>query len=231
MNKRTILLVEDEAAIRDMVIYTLGREHFHVHAVASVVEAKTFLKTNTPDLILLDWMLPGVSGIDYVPQLRSNKQTKHIPVIMLTAKAEEENKVRGLTMGADDYVTKPFSPRELIARIQSVLRRGVLIDVEGVISFKNMQIDLMQHCVTIENQPVQLSRNEFKLLTFFVKYQNRVYSREQLLSKVWGSDTEIDDRAVDVRIRRLRKALKVFNYDRFIKTVHGVGYKFAEVGE
>lgn len=227
MKKRIILLVEDEAAIRDMVLYTLGRDDFSIEAVSDVPQAKVYLQANVPDLILLDWMLPGISGIDYAATLKADPKTKHIPLIMLTAKAEEENKVRGLTIGADDYVTKPFSPRELVARINSVLRRGVLLDVGGVIEVRDLHIDTKQHEVTIAGNCVELSKNEYKLLLFFAKHQQHVVTRDQLIDKVWQHGADIDARAVDVLIRRLRKALSPFGYDQYIRTVHGVGYKFS----
>ncbi|MCB1828225.1 MAG: phosphate regulon transcriptional regulator PhoB [Coxiellaceae bacterium] len=231
MNKRTILLVEDEAAIRNMVIYSLRRSEFNVEAVEDVPQAKYYLTQQKPDLILLDWMLPTMSGLDYISDLRANPSTKHIPLIMLTAKAEEDNKIKGLTQGADDYITKPFSPRELIARIHTVLRRGLVIDTNGVIQVEDLTVDTQKHNAAIKQHAIKLSRNEYRLLVFFMQHQQRVYTREQLLNAVWGNDAHIDDRAVDVTIRRLRKVLATHGYDRLIKTVHGVGYKFSDVDD
>lgn len=222
----TILLIEDEAAIRDMITYTLGREKFDVSCAIDVTQAKSWLMHNTPDLILLDWMLPDTSGIAFIPQLKAKPHTKNIPLIMLTAKAQEDNKVRGLNSGADDYITKPFSPRELVARIKSVLRRGPLVDPRGMITMQNLAIDTNARTVTIDDQKINLSHNEFKLLLFLARHPNRVFSREQLLNNIWGRQSEVELRAVDVQVRRLRKALNYSGFDKTIKTVRSVGYKF-----
>ncbi len=228
MKKQMILIVEDEIAIRDMLQFALTPAGFHVVEASNAKEAELQIAKTIPDLILLDWMLPGVSGIDFTKQLKKNKTTQSIPIIMLTARAEEENKIKGLTVGADDYVTKPFSPRELIARIKTVLRRGVLMNPDSVIQVRELQLNVDTHEVTIQTQRIELKPIEYKILHFFVTHQNRVYSREQLLMHIWGGETNVDERTVDVQIKRLRNCLQPFGYDAYIRTVRGSGYQFTE---
>jgi two-component system phosphate regulon response regulator PhoB len=226
MKKISLLVVEDETAIRDMLRFALETAGFNLAEAETVSEAERQIANHTPDLILLDWMLPGINGIDFARRLKQQTHTKDIPIIMLTAKAEEINKIKGLETGADDYVTKPFSPRELIARIKTVLRRGPLISKNGLIQLGHLCLNTDTHRVTVNNTVLELPPIEYKLLYFFLSHQDRVYSREQLLNHVWGGESDIDDRTVDVQIRRLRSRLKPFAYDRHIKTVHGAGYQF-----
>lgn len=224
--KRHILIVEDEAAIRDMIRFALSANNFGLAEAADTRQAIEQIALKSPDLILLDWMLPDKSGIEFAKELKKGRNTRDIRIIMLTAKAEEENKIRGLESGVDDYVTKPFSPRELMARIKAVMRRGVLLTQDEVLQFNEMIIDVDQSRVSIGDQPVDLSPNEFRLLYFFVTHQNRVYSRDQLLSYVWGEASYLEERTVDVQVRRLRQALKTFGYHIYIQTVRGMGYRF-----
>ncbi len=220
-----ILLVEDEAAIREMLHLPLNRAGFAIEEAADVYEAKTSIFNQLPDLILLDWMLPEISGIDFTRQLKRDPKTQHIPVIMLTARSEEGDKVRGFEVGADDYVTKPFSPRELIARIKAVLRRVSTPNEQLVM--KDLKLYPDEHRVMVGAQEVEMGPTEFRLLYFFMQHPERVYSRNQLLDQVWGANVYIEERTVDVHIRRLRKALAVYGYDRFVQTVRSVGYRFS----
>lgn len=224
MRKLLVLVVEDEVAIRDMLRFALEAAEFDLLEAGSITEAKGVLKKAKPDIILLDWMLPGGSGVQYIRELKSSPETKAIPIIMLTAKAEEHNKIVGLEQGADDYVTKPFSPRELIARIRSVLRRGGRV-VDGYLSLGKLRVSEKTNEVWVENTKLSLTPIEFRLLLFFIKHPQRVYSREQLLDHVWPHQAEILPRAVDVNIRRLRDHLKPFSYDKMIVTVRGSGYQ------
>ncbi len=226
MNVKTLLIIEDEAPIRDMINFALAPAGFKLILTGSVAEAERSLAKHIPDLILLDWMLPGTSGIDFAKKLKQNPKTREIPIIMLTAKAEEENKIKGLETGADDYITKPFSPRELTARIKAMLRRGPLVSPDGVIQINQLCIDVNTHQVTINNQLLELTPIEYKLLYFFATHQDRIYSREQLLDHVWGTENYIDERTVDVQVRRLRCRLQTHGYDHYIKTMRGTGYQF-----
>jgi two-component system phosphate regulon response regulator PhoB len=228
MKNKIILIIEDEVAIRDIIQFALTPAGFEIIEAGEVAEAEKKLANAIPDLILLDWMLPDVSGIEFSKRLKRNPLTKHIPIIMLTAKAEEENKIKGLESGADDYVTKPFSPRELIARINTVLRRGPLVDTDGIIQFAKMSINVNNHQVRIDNQLLSLTAIEYKLLCFFVTHPNRIYTREQLLNHVWGLNTYINERTVDVQVKRLRKQLKTYGCEHYLKTVRGSGYQFSE---
>ncbi len=223
--KKLILLVEDEAPIRAMIRFALHHD-FKLEEAANVNQAKHKIADQIPDLILLDWMLPDKSGIDFIKDLKQNKSTRDIPIIMLTAKAEEANKIKGLTTGADDYITKPFSPRELIARIKTVLRRGILTTPEDLIHIYNLCINAKTNEVTILNKLITLTATEYKLLHFFATHQNKVYTRHQLIDYIWGGMTDIDERTVDVQIKRLRKKLAPYNYADLIQTVRGMGYKF-----
>lgn len=227
MNQKIILVVEDEAAIRDMLQFALTPAGFEIMEAGNVKEAELQIAKRIPDLILLDWMLPGMNGVDFTKQLKRDARTKNIPIIMLTARAEEENKIKGLDVGADDYVTKPFSPRELIARIKTILRRGVLVEPEGMIRLNDLCLNVNTHEVTVKDQQLQLTPAEYKLLHFFMTHQDRVYSREQLLTHVWGGDNYIDERTVDVHVRRVRSRLKPYGYEGYIKTMRGSGYQFS----
>lgn len=222
----TILIVEDETAIREMLNFTLQRAGYAVLEAADAREATTLL-ARKPDLVLLDWMLPGISGVEFARRLRRESATRDLPVIMLTARTEEENKLKGFDAGADDYVTKPFSPQELLARIQAVLRRCRPLAGGEVIEINGLELDTAGHRLRAHGQPLDLGPTEFRLLTFFMTHPERVYSRDQLLDQVWGDNVYIEDRTVDVHIRRLRKALAPFGFDRYVQTVRGAGYRFS----
>lgn len=226
MPKPLILVIEDETAIRDMLRFALETAGYQLIEATNTQEADQHLMHQQPQLILLDWMLPGCSGIQYIKQLRNNAKTRSIPIIMLTAKAEEHNKISGLEVGADDYVTKPFSPKELIARIKTVMRRGVLVSPHHEIVMDDLVINVDSKTVTIKNQLLQLTPNEYRLLHFLMTHANRVYSRQQLLDNVWPHQMEITERTVDVQIRRLRNRLKLYNHHLLIQTVRGNGYQF-----
>ena len=223
---KNILIIEDESAIRDMIRFAITPAGFAVTEASNVNEAKQKLAQNLPDLILLDWMLPDISGIAFAKKLKHDTMTRNIPIIMLTARAEEASKIKGLETGADDYITKPFSPLELIARIKTVLRRGPLISTEGIIHFNALSLNVNTQTLTIHGEPVSLSPVEYKLLHFFITHQARTYSRNQLLDYIWGRNNYIDERTVDVQVRRLRKRLQPHGYDSCLKTVHGTGYQF-----
>lgn len=227
MKATRILVIEDEAAIRDMIRFALAQTSFVMEEAENTIQAERMLADSIPNIILLDWMLPGKSGIDFIRWLKQQNLYRDIPIIMLTAKAEEENKVKGLETGADDYITKPFSPKELIARIKTILRRGIQTTPEGIIQFKELYIQPDNQQVTINNQKVKLTPVEYRLLHFFLMHQNRVYSRDQLLSFIWGTQTYIDDRTVDVQIQRLRNRLKPYAYDIYLQTVRSSGYLFS----
>lgn len=225
--KGKVLIVEDEPAIREMLGYTLMKEGYACDEAADVETARTALQKGRPDLILLDWMLPGISGLDFARRLKSETDTQNIPIIMLTAKGEESDKVRGLDTGVDDYVTKPFSTRELTARMRAVLRRYAGDGEQGVVEIGGLVMDPATYRVTANDQIIEISPTEFKLLLFFITHPERVYSRAQLLDHVWGQNVYVEERTVDVHIRRLRKTLEPFGYDRFIQTVRSVGYRFS----
>lgn len=227
MTSTRILVVEDEDAIRDMIKFAFSNSGFSLLEAETVEEAKTLMADDIPSLILLDWMLPGQSGISFIQWLKKQKAYSDIPIIMLTAKAEEENRVLGLETGADDYVTKPFSPLELIARIKSVLRRGPIADPKGQISVGPLCLDIYTHTASIHGEVLNLTRNTYDLLHFFMTHPNRTYNREQLINFVWGLTADIDERTVDVQVRRLRDELKPYQQDHLIKTIRGVGYQFS----
>jgi len=222
---KTILIVDDEAAIRDMLRVALEMADYHCLEAADTQTAHTLIIDQKPSLILLDWMLPGTSGIDLARRLKKDEFTANIPIIMLTAKGEEDNKIQGLEVGADDYITKPFSPRELVARLKAVLRRTEGISAADPIEVEGLKMDPVSHVVTIDNAPLQMGPTEYRLLEFFLTHQDRVYSRGQLLDHVWGGNVYVEERTVDVHIRRLRKALT--HHDRLIQTVRGAGYRFS----
>jgi two-component system, OmpR family, phosphate regulon response regulator PhoB len=223
---KRILIVEDEPEIREMIRYILEPQGYAVSEADNAQDARRLLAANPYDLILMDWMLPGRSGLEFTREIKQKTQKTYPPVIMLTARADESDMVEGLESGADDYVTKPFSPRELTARIKAVIRRGGGIDDEQVIEFSGLRIDPVRHQVTLQGKAVNLSPAEYKLLHFFMAHPDRAYSRSQILDKVWGDNAYVEERTVDVHIRRLRKILTASGHDTFIQTVRGVGYRF-----
>ena len=224
---RRILVVEDEAPIREMVCFVLEQNGYQAVEAEDFDSAIGQLVEPYPELILLDWMLPGGSGIQFIKHLNREALTREIPVMMLTARGEEEDRVRGLEVGADDYITKPFSPKELVARIKAVMRRISPMAVEEVIDMQGLTLDPSSHRVMANEQALDMGPTEFKLLHFFMTHSERVYSREQLLNNVWGTNVYVEDRTVDVHIRRLRKALETSGHDRMIQTVRGTGYRFS----
>jgi two-component system phosphate regulon response regulator PhoB len=224
---KRILVVEDEPAIREMLGFSLTKAGFRFEEAADAEQALLAIATNPPDLVILDWMLPGMSGVDLARRLRHDELTAELPVILLTARTEENDRIRGLEVGADDYITKPFSPRELIARINAVLRRTRADSDEAPIIFEGLSLNPVEHRVEAAGHAVELAPTEFRLLSFFMHHPDRVYSREQLLDRVWGRGIYVEERTVDVHIRRLRKALAAHGYDRFIQTVRGAGYRFS----
>ena len=226
MSGKTILIVDDEAAIREMVVMALEMAGYQCLEAAGAKEAHSLVVDSRPDLILLDWMLPDVSGIELARRLKRDQLTAEIPIIMLTAKGEEDHKIQGLETGADDYITKPFSPRELVARLKAVLRRTQGVDELSTIVVKGLELDPVSHRVTIDGKPAEVGPTEYRLLKFFLTHQERAYTRGQLLDRVWGGNVYVEERTVDVHIRRLRKALGA-NYENHIQTVRGTGYRFS----
>jgi two-component system phosphate regulon response regulator PhoB len=224
---KDILIVEDEAPIREMVGFAIGKAGFDLREAADTREAEVLIANRLPDLILLDWMLPGMSGIEFARRLKREDVTRGVPIIVLTARGEEEDKVKGLEVGADDYVTKPFSPRELVARIRAVLRRSSPEGEGERVEVGELVLDAAGHRVLARGQPVHLGPTEFRLLRFFMSHPERVYSRSQLLDRVWGGNVYIEERTVDVHIRRLRKAFEPFGFESMIQTVRGSGYRFS----
>jgi two-component system phosphate regulon response regulator PhoB len=227
MSNRQILVVEDERPIREMVAFGLRRAGFDVVEAEDTREARARIADRRPDLVLVDWMLPDMSGLELTRALKKDKDMREVPVIMLTARAEEHDKVSGLEGGADDYVTKPFSPRELLARINAVLRRSHAAARDEVVSAGGLTLDAAGHRVMVGEATVPLGPTEYRLLSFFMTHPERVYSRGQLLDRVWGGNVYVEERTVDVHIRRLRKALEGFDCDRFVQTVRGAGYRFS----
>ncbi len=227
MAERTILIVDDESSIRDMLRVALEMADYQCLEAEDAQKAHTLIVDEKPDLILLDWMLPGTSGIELARRLKRDEVTSNIPIIMLTAKGEEDNKVQGLEVGADDYITKPFSPRELVARLKAVLRRTNSQASNEPIAVEGLMLDPISHRVTINDKPVDMGPTEYRLLEFFLTHQERVYTRGQLLDHVWGGNVYVEERTVDVHIRRLRKALSTDDHDRFVQTVRGTGYRFS----
>ncbi|CAI8209842.1 MAG: Phosphate regulon transcriptional regulatory protein PhoB [Glaciecola sp. HTCC2999] len=224
---RTIMLVEDEAPIREMLKIVLEQSGFVVTEAEDFDIALEKMVEPYPDLILLDWMLPGGSGVQLARKFKEHEFTRDIPVIILTARGEEDDKIRGLDSGADDYITKPFSPKELVARIKAVMRRVTPTAKEEPISFSGLVLDPISHRVSANGDSVEMGPTEFKLLHFFMTHAERVYSREQLLDNVWGTNVYVEDRTVDVHIRRLRKAIDLHGHDKMIQTVRGSGYRFS----
>ena len=222
-----ILIVEDESSILELISLNIHQAGFNPIRAINAEYANNIVKETIPDLIVLDWMLPGMDGIEFAKRLRANSETKSIPIIMLTAKADEENKIKGLNVGADDYLTKPFSPRELIARIKALLRRRSPELINEPVIIDALVLDPGSHKVQVDSKKINIGPTEFKLLHFLMKNSDRVYSRNQILDKIWGNKSVIDDRTVDVHIKRLRAALKNSHYDKMIQTVRGSGYRFS----
>ena len=226
MQKR-ILIVEDETAIRDMVAFALRKAGMDpVHAADARI-AQSAIAERVPDMILLDWMLPGMSGLEYARRLRKEELTREVPIIMLTARGEEGDRVNGLDAGVDDYVVKPFSARELIARIKAVMRRTHGDEGDGVVELGGLRIDGAAHRVYAGDQTVQIGPTEYRLQHFFMTHAERVYSRSQLLDQVWGGSVYVEERTVDVHIRRLRKTLEPYKLENLVQTVRGAGYRFS----
>ncbi|WP_295720488.1 phosphate regulon transcriptional regulator PhoB [uncultured Halovibrio sp.] len=222
----TILLVEDEPEIQEMVSRVLAREGFDVQLAGDSSEAHQRLAEQVPDLMLVDWMLPGTSGIDLARRLKRDEGTAEIPIIMLTARTEEDNRVQGLEVGADDYITKPFSPREMVARLKAVLRRSTPPGMDTPVEIGGIHLDPVGHWVTIDGESVNIGPTEYRLLQFFMTHPDRVYTREQLLDQVWGAGIYVEERTVDVHIRRLRKVLGEA-HGKLVQTVRGAGYRFS----
>lgn len=228
MSNEQILIVEDEPAIREMVVMTLEMAGFKSLQAADVLEAHQQVVDHRPALILLDWMLPGgKSGIDFCRMLKNDEMLCEIPVIMLTAKSEEDSKVHGLDAGADDYMTKPFSTRELISRIKAVLRRSRALSSDKPIEIGQLSLDNKSQRVTAHDKVIDLGPTEYRLLAFFMSHPERAYTRTQLLDQVWGGNVYIEDRTIDVHIRRLRKLLQPYGCHTLIQTVRGTGYRFS----
>jgi two-component system phosphate regulon response regulator PhoB len=224
MSRARMLLVEDDAALAELVTYTFRKEDFEVRQTADGEEALLLAKEATPDIALLDWMIEGISGLEVCRRLRRAPETANVPIIMLTARGEEEDRVRGLETGADDYVTKPFSPRELVARVHAVLRRVRPALAGETLSYADLEMDTVGHKVRRGGEVVPLGPTEFRLLKHFLEHPGHVFSRERLLDSVWGHDSDIESRTVDVHIRRLRKAINVGDRSDIIRTVRSAGY-------
>jgi two-component system phosphate regulon response regulator PhoB len=227
MSAKQILVVEDERPIREMIAFGLRRSGFEVREAADARSARAEVANKLPDLLLVDWMLPDTSGLEFTRALKRDRETRELPVIMLTARAEEGDKIAGLEGGADDYITKPFSPRELLARINAVLRRALPAEGAERIEVDGLVLDQSSQRVSAGDRTVALGPTEYRMLAFFMTHPERVYTREQLLDRVWGGNVYVEERTIDVHIRRLRKALEEFGYDRLIQTVRGSGYRFS----
>lgn len=227
MARHKILIIDDEPAIREMITVALEIADFDVLEAENAQDGHALIVDLRPDLILLDWMLPSVSGIELARRLKRDDSTAEIPIIMLTAKSSEDNKTQGLDGGADDYITKPFSTRELVSRIKAVLRRSSATATEKAITIEGLCLNPISHRITAHNQPVNMGPTEYRLLEHFMSHPERAYSRVQLLDQVWGANVYVEDRTIDVHIRRLRKALEPFGFDGFIQTVRGTGYRFS----
>lgn len=223
-----ILVVDDEPDIREVIRFALENAEFQVIEAGHADEARRLLSQETPDLILLDWMLPGRSGLELAQQLKQTAKTRSIPIIMVSARGEEEDRIKGLDTGADDYITKPFSPREMVARVNAVLRRTRIEELQDDIEVAGLRIDNVSHRVSADGQQVDIAPTEYRLLHFFMTHADRAYSRSQLLDQVWGDQVYVEERTVDVHVRRLRKALEPTGHDRLLQTVRGVGYRFSD---
>jgi two-component system phosphate regulon response regulator PhoB len=230
MSQKRILVVEDERAIREMLAFNLGRAGYTVLPAADGREARAAIADSYPDVVLMDWMLPDVSGLELTRQLKRDPETREIPIIMVTARTEEDDRVTGLDGGADDYIVKPFSPRELLARIRAALRRSTAREGE-IVKVGELNLDTASHQVTVGKAEIPLGPTEYRLLEFFMLHPDRVYSRAQLLDRVWGGNVYVEERTVDVHIRRLRVALAPFGQDKLIRTVRGSGYRFSPLAD
>jgi len=227
MSSIKVLVVEDEEAVREMLVMVLEQADMRVQSAVDTQQAAELLRREEPDLIVLDWMLPGVSGVEWAKRLKKDELYQELPVLMLTARGEVEDKLRAFNVGADDYVTKPFSPRELIARIHAILRRAGKLGKVAKITAGPLSLDPVEHRVTLAGAEVAISPTEYRLLEFFLTHPGKVYSRTQLLDQVWGRSTYIEERTVDVHIRRLRKILGEYSCEDLIQTVRGFGYRFS----
>lgn len=227
MQKKHVLIVEDEAPIRDMIRFALERADFSVSEAEDAQNARLAVADRRPDLVLLDWMLPGVSGTELAREWRRDELTADLPIILVTARVDEDDRVRGLNLGADDYVTKPFSSSELVARVRAVLRRSLPGGEDETLALDGLTLDAASQRVSVGPSSVKLGPTEYRLLRFFMSNPERVYSREQMLDRVWGQNVYVEERTVDVHIRRLRKALAPYGFDGFIQTVRGSGYRFS----
>jgi two-component system phosphate regulon response regulator PhoB len=220
----TVLVVDDEPIVRDVIVRYLQRDGFTTLEAGDGDRARELIETADPTLVVLDVMLPGTDGLELCRWIRSRSD---LPVIMLTARGEESDRIVGLELGADDYVTKPFSPRELLARINAVLRRATGNAADELIEFEGLALDQASHRVLVADRTVPLGPTEYRMLEFFMTHPERVYTRDQLLDRIWGGNVYVEERTIDVHIRRLRKALEEFGYDRFVQTVRGSGYRFS----
>lgn len=227
MQPTHVLIVEDDAPIRDMVRFALERAEMRVTETGDAQNARIAVADDPPDLVLLDWMLPGVSGSEFARELKRDAVTRDLPIIMVTARGGEEDRVRGLNLGCDDYVVKPFSSSELVARVRAVLRRTRPGGTDELLHAGDLQLDLSSERVTAAGRTLELGPTEFRMLRFFMAHPERVYSREQLLNRVWGESVYVEERTVDAHVRRLRKALKPVGFDSCIQTVRGSGYRFS----
>ena len=225
-----VLVVDDESAIRDMIRFALERAEMTVDSAADAQEALLRISDNRPDIILMDWMMPGVSGVELTRRLRKDSYTEDIPIIMLTAKVTEDDKVTGLEAGTDDYVIKPFSPRELLARIRAVLRRSSPANDQGFLVVGELKLDTVSRRVLHGGEEIKMGPTEYRLLEFFMSHQGRAYNRSQILDHVWGANAYLEERTVDVHIRRLRKALEPSGTSHYLQTVRGHGYRFLAEG-
>lgn len=223
----TILIVEDEPAIQELLAFNVMQAGYQAMRAEDASSAWQQLQGNVPDLILLDWMLPDTSGVILAKQLRSDARTKDVPIIMLTARSEERDKISGLESGADDYITKPFSPRELMARIRAVLRRHAPQMADETVAAGGLELSMSKHRASVKGSEIELGPTEFRLLHYFMTHAERVHSRMQLLDQVWGTQAFVEERTVDVHIRRLRAALEPSGMDKLIQTVRGSGYRFS----
>ena len=222
----TVLIVDDEPDIRELIRFALEESSYRVLEAGHADEARKLL-VEQPDLVLLDWMLPGRSGLELAEQLKQNPKTRSMPIIMISARGEEEDRVKGLDTGADDYITKPFSPREMVARVNAVLRRAKPEESADEIEIAGLTIDNLSHRVSADGKPIDIAPTEYRLLHFFMTHADRAFSRAQLLDQVWGDRVYVEARTVDVHVRRLRKALEQTGHENLLQTVRGVGYRFS----
>lgn len=229
MPSATILIVDDEPDIREVIRFALEGAGFKVLEAGHADDARKIILSDNPELVLLDWMLPGRSGLELAQQLKQRPKTRNIPIIMVTAKTEEADRIKGLDKGeVDDYITKPFSPRELVSRVKAVLRRTLSERLDKEIEMAGLNIDHSSHRVTAHQQRLDIAPTEYRLLHFFMTHPERAYTRSQLLDQVWGDQVYVDERTVDVHVRRLRKALEPTGHHELLQTVRGVGYRFSD---